>query len=304
MKKKILVIAGGISNEREISLRSGQHVAEQLKKAGYDVILGDPQDKDFDLGVIGKGVFVALPMLHGQGGEDGLIQAELEKHGILYVGSRPKACQKRYSKDKCKVIMAEHGILTPAWQVVDKQQFDKSGLRESAYVLKPIRGGSSIDMLIVHNPDHQPVDENYVMSLFEKYDHMLLEELIEGQEVTVGILGDKPLPLIQIIPPAGEEFDFTNKYNGKTTEIPNPPDISIEKQQEAQATALRMHEVIGCRDISRTDMIIAENGAIYVLEINTAPGMTEASLYPKAVQAAGINMPDFMETLVLLGAKR
>ncbi len=301
---KILVLSGGGSNEREISLRSGEHVCRALEIVGHIVTMADPANKDFVLSEITRNIDLVVIMLHGVGGEDGTVQSELDTLGIPYIGSKPKSCRLAIDKVATKKLMAEQGILTPAWQVVDKGQFLMSGLREGSYVLKPIRGGSSIDTLIVLNPEHQYINEADIDNLFERNGTMLLEELVTGEEITVGVLGDDVLPVLQIIPPLGEQFDYENKYNGKTKEVVNPPGIGKSVMREAQEVARRLHEIVGCRHLSRTDMIIADNGALCVLEINTIPGMTEQSLYPKAAQAAGYDMPALFEELIRLGIKQ
>lgn len=302
--RRILLLCGGESNEREVSLRSGLAVYKALKVAGYNIRMADTARKNFDLTSICEDIDVILPILHGAGGEDGVIQKQIEVLGIKYFGSGPEACALTFDKVICKERLAENGVLTPLWEVVDRQQFNLSTLRRRSFVLKPISGGSTIDTLIVHNPQHTQLEGDAMDSLFRQYKYMLLEELIEGQEITVGIVGERALPVIQIVPPKGEEFDYTNKYNGKTREIPNPSDISRNLQREAQRLALRVHHITGCQHISRTDMIIDASGAMYVLEINTMPGMTEQSLIPKAALELGVKMEELVTQFVELSDKR
>lgn len=293
---RVLVLSGGSDEEHEISARSGTNVLAALLSAGYETLMADPLDPGLD--VIVSGYDVVLPILHGGIGENGVLQQRLEQLGVPYLGSSSAVCATTIDKVAYKELLAENGYLTPNWQVVDRGGFEGSGLRRSSYVLKPISGGSSIDMLIIHNPEHQLVPEAQITALFKRHEHMLLEELIEGEEITVGVLDQKALPVIQIIPPIGEEFDYENKYNGRTQEIVNPDSIFEQVQSDAQKLALATHKLFGCRHLSRTDMIVADNGSIYLLEINTMPGLTKQSLFPKAAAAAGYSMPKLVEQFV------
>jgi D-alanine-D-alanine ligase len=300
MQKSILVLYGGNSNEREVSLRSGANVAKQLQANGHHVLLRDTAEPGFDLSQLVHEFDVVLPMLHGAGGEDGVLQREFDRLGVPYFGSDAEACVLTFNKVACKERLSENGIMTPPWEVVDQRQFESSPLRRRSYVLKPIAGGSTIDTLIVHNPEHQPVDEQAYAKLFKRYKKMLLEELIEGQEITVPVLGEQPLPVILIVPPLGEEFDYENKYNGRSQEIAQPHQLPMHLQSKAQKLALQVHRLTGCRHLSRTDIIIAEDGGMYVLETNTLPGMTEQSLVPKAAAVVGLDMSALVERFVIL----
>ncbi len=297
------MLGGGESNEREVSLRSADSVAAALEESEYRVVRADPSDKDFKLEQLVATIDVVFPILHGVGGEDGSLQSRLEALGIPFLGSGSEAARLTFNKVLCKERLAEHGILTPNWEIVDRQTFARSDLARSSYVLKPISGGSSIDALVVHNPQHQQAMQTDFDKIFGRYGDMLLEELIEGQEITVAILADQPLPTILIVPPAGGEFDYNNKYNGKSQEIPRPDSIPNRLQEIAQRLAVDIHKLTDCRHLSRTDMIIAQNGAIYALEINTMPGLTKQSLFPKAVSAAGMTMTELVDRLVTMVLK-
>jgi D-alanine-D-alanine ligase len=294
---KILLLAGGRSNEREVSLRSGDNIEAALRKSGHDVRRLDPADKDFVLAEAVAGVDVVFPILHGEGGEDGVLQAELEKLNLPFLGSGSEAARLTINKLEYKKRLADSGILTPEWQMVNADDVREAGLIHQPFVLKPIEGGSSIDTFIVHDPQRQALDFEEPL---KRYGSMLLERLIEGQEITVGVLGDEALPVILIIPPSGEEFDYENKYNGKTQEITNPKQIPAGLQKEAQELALRVHRVMGCRHLSRTDIIITPGGSLYVLETNTIPGLTEQSLFPKAALGQGMEISDLVEKMITL----
>jgi D-alanine-D-alanine ligase len=294
---KILLLAGGKSNEREVSLRTGDNIEAALSKAGYDILRLDPANKDFDLAKVVADVDLVFPILHGEGGEDGVLQAEMERLKVPFLGSGSEVAKLTFNKVAYKKRLAEHGILTPNWQVVNLDDFGEAGLIHQSFVLKPIQGGSSIDTFIVHNPRHQAL--NFQEPL-RRYGSMLLEELIEGQEITVGVLGHEALPVILIIPPPGEEFDYDNKYNGKTQEITNPRQVPAKLQKDAQELALKVHRLMGCRHLSRTDIIVSPSGSLYVLETNTIPGLTKQSLLPKAAHAKGLEATDLVEKMVML----
>jgi D-alanine-D-alanine ligase len=283
---KVLVLLGGISNEREVSLRSGRAVIDALKANGQGVFEYDTE-KGFDglAEFLGK-VDCVFPILHGKGGEDGTVQAELEKLGLKYLGSDSKVSKICYDKVEFKEILERLGIPTPKGEVVTKQSIAASPLIRSPYVLKPIDGGSTIDAYIIRDPANQSYDPR----VFDHYQLMLLEELVEGIEITVPVLGSAALPVIEVIPPEGKEFDYENKYNGATQELCPPLHVDEAKQKEVQELAVLIHKEVGARHISRTDMIIDKEGKNWVLELNTIPGLSDQSLTPVAAKVAGMDM--------------
>lgn len=289
---KIAVLKGGSSREREVSLRSAAAVAKALVEAGYKV-------EEYDTKVGFEGILeveadLVFPILHGAGGEDGSIQSFLEEHQLKYLGSNAQACRDSFNKAVFKSMLEPMGIPLPRSEVVDAAGFASSRLAERPFVLKPIDGGSSLDTFIVRtgNRDEVPND------IFERYGKMLLEELIEGDEITIGILGEEALPVIEIVPPVDEEFDYDNKYNGKTQELCPPQHIELPVQHKAQELALQVHRAIKCRHLSRVDIMIDPTGNPYVLELNTIPGLTDQSLYPRAAQVHGLSMSRLMQRLV------
>lgn len=288
MSKKVLVLQGGTSGEREVSLRSGASVAGWLRATGCDVVTADPADPDFNLEKLTLACDAVFPILHGAGGEDGVLQLQLEAMGKPFLGSGSAACELTFDKAKYRAFVADKGVRVAKGEAVDRLAFDRSELRKQPYVLKPINGGSSVDTLILRNPGDEP-DDAFFDKLFLKYPNMLLERLIEGQELTVGILGDRALPVILIVPPADGEFDYANKYNGRTRETVDPPEVAAKSLSEAQELAVKLHNITGCRHLSRSDMILTLAGELYVLETNTIPGMTDQSLFPKMAAAAGLD---------------
>lgn len=295
---KVTILAGGVSDEREVSLRSAACVERALKESGYLVAM-------LDTGVVAESQLAAdlesadivFPVLHGKGGEDGSIQKLLEKYSTPYVGADSVVSELCFDKWKYRQAVSEFEIPLAEGALVTKNEFWNSEMAQKPFVLKPYDGGSSVDTFIIRNPSK--ADETAINTAFKKYERMLLEELIEGQEITVGVLGDEVLPVIEIIPPSDGEFDYENKYNGKSQELCPPQHINKPLQQEAQRIAKLIHTKLGIRDMSRTDIIIrSSDNALFVLETNTIPGMTDQSLLPKAAAAAGYDMQTTVTMLI------
>lgn len=287
---KVLVLLGGNSNEREVSLRSGKAVAEALKTAGHEVSEYDPRQGYGGLAQFVGKVDCVFPILHGRGGEDGEVQAELEKLGLKYLGADSKVSKVCFDKELFKKELDKLNILTPEREIVTKQSIQNSNITKKPYVLKPVQGGSSVDTFVVRD-----LSKPYDPRVFDHYQLMMLEELIEGTEITIPVLGNSALPVIEIIPPQGQEFDYENKYNGATQEICPPQHVDAAKQQEAQRIAELVHIKVGVRHLSRTDIIIDKDGKLWVLELNTIPGLTNQSLFPKAAAVAGISMQQLVQ---------
>jgi D-alanine-D-alanine ligase len=297
----ILVLAGGDSGEREVSLRSGAAVAAALQSTGHEVELFDPAKQAISSTLAAK-YDLAFPILHGAGGEDGTLQMQLETIGLPYVGSAAKACQLTFDKPTYKRTLAQADITLPEGTLVRNQDAPAHPLFQAPFVLKPYDGGSSVDTFIVRDVATAPWDD--IRRALEKYDEMLLEELIEGVEVTVGVLGEQALPVIEIVPPEHGEFDYENKYNGATQELCPPEHVDMAVQQAAQELGVKIHQLCDCRDFSRTDMIVTPDNRLVVLETNPLPGMTDQSLLPKAAGVAGITMLELCNQLVTMAADR
>lgn len=293
--KTVLLLAGGTSNEREVSLRSGDTVEKALKEAGHKVTRVDPINIDFDINNYAKTVDVAFIALHGAGGEDGLIQQQLERAGIPYATSGVKASKLCWNKWKFKQFLNQNDICASQGILVTEE--DTSGPEFSRpFILKPIEGGSSIDTVIARRPTAESLIK--ARKYLKKYHQMLLEELVEGVEVTVVVLGDDVLPVIEIIPPLNQEFDYVNKYNGASQEIVPTTNIDTALQLKIQDLALKIHKLARCKGMSRTDMIIDRSGQIHVIEANTIPGLSVQSLLPKAAEAAGLTMAQVVSLLI------
>jgi len=296
----ILILQGGNSPEREVSLRSAANVAKALRELRHTVTTYDTKEGLEGLTAQLARANVVFPVLHGQGGEDGTVQDFLESYRVAFVGSKAEASRKCFNKATAKKLFEENALPTPRWEEVTAEGFATSPLISAPYVLKPHSGGSSIDTIIVRNP----ADYKMNLNVFERHGgKMILEELIVGTEMTVAILGAEALPVVEIIPPEGKDFDYENKYNGKTREICPPETITESIQEEAQSLAEQAHELLGARHYSRVDIMMSSNGELYVLEINTIPGLTEQSLFPKAAEAAGLPMSTVVERLIDMAVK-
>jgi D-alanine-D-alanine ligase len=297
----VLLLQGGNSGEREVSLRSGATINKALDQLGYRVTLADPADTLFDLKKMTANVDVVFSALHGHGGEDGVLQQALEELGVAYTGSGPEASALCFDKWLYKQFLHVAKLPVAEGQLVSLHRFDQS-LFLKPYVLKPCDEGSSLDTQIVRQPTAKT--KAVSLRLLETHTEMLLEQLIVGTEITVGIFDKTPLPVIEIVPPKGREFDYANKYNGKTQELCPPKHVTVSLQKQAQALALHIHNITGCRDMSRTDIMIDKDNNLFVLETNTIPGLTHQSLLPKMLQQAGITMPAFVDQLLKLALSR
>lgn len=293
-----LVLGGGISPEKEVSLRSAAAVRGALEQLGHTVTQLDPAtvaiDALLEKAAKTDGVF---PILHGVGGEDGAIQSKLEQANLPYFGPSAASCQATFDKAHFKKILIKHGIRTPLSNVISAGDLQDEPLTHKPFVLKPIGGGSSIDTFIIRSI---PFDSAPLLEALSRYETMLIEEFIEGSEITVGILEDEALPVVEIIPPLNQEFDYENKYNGATQELCPPVNVSTEIQQRAQALALKTHYATNCRHLSRTDMLVNSDGELYVIDTNTIPGLTDQSLYPKAAAAAGLGWTELVKRFTQL----
>ncbi len=296
----ILILCGGDSPEREISLKSGSAVAEAFRSLAHKVTVFDPIEGVQAVTNKLRDADVVLPILHGKNGEDGSLQRIFEDAGTKYLGSDSKVSAITFDKVRTHEVLSGAPIRMPQYETVSLDTFKESVLIKNPFVLKPVSGGSSLDTVIATVVNKEIYDR--CEEILTKYDNMLLEELVVGLEITVPILGEEPLPVIAIIPPENKVFDYENKYNGQTKELCPVPDdlLTQELQGQAQKLALDVHRLLGARHLSRTDIIVADDGTMYVLELNTMPGMTTQSLFPKSAQCAGLTMQELVEKLVTL----
>jgi len=295
---KVLVLLGGESTEREVSLRSGKSVMDALSGLDYEVICYDPVDGAEGLSSAVARADVVLPILHGDNGEDGAMQSILEDAGKPFLGSSSDVSRVTIDKQLTHEKLEAAGVKMPKFAVVNAGELDSNELSRKPFVLKTIDGGSSVDIIIARTVDDAVLAK--ASEVLGRRGKMIIEELVDGLEITVPVLGSQALPVIAIIPPENGEFDYSNKYNGSTKEIcPVPSSLTTTLvQQEAQKLALKVHQTLGARHLSRTDMIVRPDGEIVVLELNTMPGMTAQSLFPKAALIAGYSMEKLADTFV------
>ncbi len=295
----IAVLMGGPSTEHDISVRSGQAVVAALEKLGLrpqPVLVGDER---FQLPPETEAVFVAL---HGTFGEDGTVQQLLEERGVAYTFSGPTASAKAFDKTVSKQEFAAAGVATPRSIVVERGRREFTALQEFRWpvVVKPARQGSSIGVVFAANPREL---KHACLAAGQYGDQVLIEESVAGRELTVAVLDDRALPVIEIRP-RERFFDFRAKYTAGQTEYCVPAPLEDSVRDRAQGLALAAHRCLGCRDLSRVDMMMDGEGNLFVLEVNTVPGFTETSLVPKAARADGITFPQLCGRLVKQAMRR
>jgi D-alanine-D-alanine ligase len=296
-KLNITVMLGGPSAEREVSLRTGAAVAKALRSLGHEVHEVDPRDGSFVLPPKTDVVFLAL---HGTYGEDGTVQKQLDKLGVPYTGCDAEASRIAFDKVLTKQSCMQKGVPTAAFAVVSSAEAPLPAGLPPPLVVKPSRQGSSVGLQFVERAEDWP--KAIAESL--KFDtEVLAEEKITGRETTVGILGGKVLPVVEVRPKAGT-YDYKNKYTTGATEYFCPADFDEATTKRIQTAAIGAFRAIGGRDYSRVDVMVRPDGSPVVLEVNTLPGMTETSLLPKAAAAAGINYEQLCQRMIELALKR
>jgi D-alanine-D-alanine ligase len=295
----IAVLMGGASAEREVSMRSGAAVVNALTTTGAKVVPMDIRDTAFTIPAEVDVVFVAL---HGTFGEDGALQRILEERGIAYTGSDPEASARAFDKIVAKQCFLAARISTPKYEVLDRAQAEWRRVEALGFplVVKPARQGSSVGISIV--PDGSALKQ--ACETAWRYDErLLIEQFIAGRELTVGIFEGRALPVIEIHPKDGF-FTYEAKYTRGQSDYLVPAPLDAKTESRAKALALRANDCLGCRDLSRVDIILAENGELYVLEVNTIPGFTETSLVPKAARAVGMEFSNLCARLVEMALAR
>jgi D-alanine-D-alanine ligase len=298
-KLRVAVLMGGDSAEREVSLHTGAQVLDALDRDRYDAFAVDAaalkQPNGMSSLATADVVFIAL---HGPGGEDGAIQGLLQWMGLPYTGSGVAASAVAMDKDLCKRVLRDAGIPVPRSRAVTRDTPADEFLEgmHTPLVVKPNRQGSSFGMTIVH----REVEAADAVRLALRYDSAcLLEEFVSGTEITIAALGNecpRILPAIEIVP-AGEFYDYASKYEEGGSRHIVPARIAPEAARRAADYAARSHQALGCRGMSRTDMIV-RGDEVVVLEVNTIPGMTRTSLLPDAAAAAGIPFPALLDGLI------
>lgn len=309
----VLVLAGGLSHERDVSLRSGRRVAEALRRVGVEV-----EESDVDAGLAERlrtdPPGAVFPLLHGVTGEDGALRQVLDLYGVPYVGAAPDACRRAFDKPVAATLARAAGICTPDSVVLGHDTFrelgatalmravlDRIGL---PLVVKPARGGSALGVAVVRDPAELP---SAMVNCFAYGQAALIERYVEGVEVAVTVVdtGDGPrtLPAVEIRPDSGF-YDYEARYTAGATQFVVPAEVGPAVAAACAEVALLAHRVLGLRDLSRSDLVIDTDGVPWFLEVNVAPGMTETSLVPLAAEAAGLELGVLCRDLLATAASR
>jgi len=311
--ERIVVLAGGLSPEREVSLRSGDRVRDVLAEAGIHAVVADADAALLSM-LRADPPSAVFPAIHGVCGEDGAIREVLGLLGVPYVGSVASACQMAFDKPTAKAIATGAGLATPPSVTLPRETFHDLGaaavidlivakLGLPLYV-KPSRGGSALGAGPVRAATDLP---SAVLSCFAYGDTALIERFISGTEVAVGVIdvgqGPQALPAVEIVPGEGE-YDYAARYTAGKTEFYVPARLDDDILAQVADIAVAAHTVLGLRDLSRTDLIVDEAGTAWFLEVNVAPGMTETSTLPLALEASGHSFGRTCVTLLEQAAAR
>lgn len=303
----VAVLSGGLSHEREVSLRSGRRLSAALRSVGLVV---EEWDADGNLLTRLKehrpdAVVVAL---HGGEGENGSVQTILELVGVPFVGTDSRACRRAWDKPTAKAELARAGLATPEWAVLPHATFRELGAKPvlAAMVdrlglplmLKPDQGGSALGAQVVRDAADLPAA---MVGCLAYGDTVLAEHFVEGVEVAVAVIdgpdGPQALPPVEIVPENGV-YDYTARYTAGLTDFHAPARLDEKSAQAVGELAVAAHRLLGLRDVSRTDAIVAPDGTVHFLEVNVSPGLTETSLLPMAVEAAGQSLGDIYAALI------
>ena len=295
--KKIGVLMGGLSAEREISLQSGEHVYQTLVNQGYDAVRIFV-DRDIDMVLRQAQVDLVFNALHGRYGEDGCIQGLLEILGVPYTGSGVLASSLSMHKVKAKELFRLHNLPTPPHYVMERERFvdleDVHGAFGFPVIVKPAGEGSSVGVAVARNMDEL---EAACEDAFAFDDSLLVERYIPGKEVHVAVLNNQALGGIEVAPHA-EIFDYQAKYFAGHADYHLPPRLSRERYNGVLTQALRAHQALGCAGATRVNMIVSDLGNEYILEVNTLPGLLPRSLLPRIAEHAGMGFAELVEAVI------
>ena len=303
----VVVLAGGLSHERDVSLRSGRRAAEALRDAGLEV-----EERDVDAALLPElqadPPACVLPLLHGESGEDGALREVLELFGLSYVGSPPQSCRVAFDKPVAKTVVAAAGLHVPRGVTLPAETFRElgaatvmSGLVRSLGLplfVKPAKGGSALGGSVVREVGDLPAA---MVNAYAYGDTALVEAFVEGVEVAVPVVetdaGPQALPAVAIFPDGGV-YDYAARYTAGATEFQVPAKLDDDVATACASAAVTAHQALGLRDLSRSDLIVDAEGVVWFLEVNVAPGLTETSTLPLAVQAAGLDLGTLIADLV------
>lgn len=289
-KKNIAVLMGGPGAERAVSLNSGAAVVKALRSLGANVTEIDVHGPDFELPA---GTDLAFNIIHGTFGEDGQLQALLDARGVPYTGEGEVGSRLAFDKIASKKRFVAAGVPTAKWEIVAKGDAPTLSL---PFVVKPPREGSSVGVHIVQ--DTVALDAA-LEDCFARDTEVLVEEFVQGKELTVGVVGDEAFPVVEIVPKV-DFYSYENKYTKGASEYFCPARLYADTTARVQAAALAAHRSLGLEVYSRVDVLLDAQGNPYVLEVNTIPGMTETSLLPKGAAAVGVNFAQLCERIAAL----
>lgn len=310
---RVVVLAGGLSHERDVSIRSGRRVADALRGAGVEVEIRDI-DASLLPSLAQDRPAAVFPTLHGATGEDGAVHGILNLLGLPYVGSSPTACRQAFDKPSAKDRIRKSGLSTPDWVAIPKSTFRDLGARavmdavtsslKLPLFVKPAQGGSSLGASRVTRPEDLP---SAMVNCFAYDGTALIEHFIKGREIAVSVIdtgsGPLTLPAVEIVADSGS-YDYAARYTAGMTEFFTPARLTPAEAAAVADLAVQAHQVLGLRDISRTDLILDADGTPWFLEVNVAPGLTETSLLPMAVAAADLDLGILYRDLVRAAAAR
>ncbi|GAA3534813.1 D-alanine--D-alanine ligase [Amycolatopsis ultiminotia] len=311
--RTVAVLAGGLSHERDVSLRSGRRLSAALRAEGLTV-----DEWDTDAGLLERlrtqrpdAVVVAL---HGGEGENGSVQTVLEMLDVPFVGTNSQGCRRAWDKPTAKAFVQQAGFATPEWIVLPHSTFRELGAQSVLdamveqlglpLILKPDQGGSALGTQVVREAAELPAA---MVGCFAYGDTVLAERFVDGVEVAVTVIegenGAEALPAVEIVPENGV-YDYTARYTAGLTDFFTPARISDEAAKAVGELAVAAHQWLGLRDISRTDAVITTDGTVHFLEVNLSPGLTETSTVPMAVEAAGKSLGSVFSDLVVRAVTR
>ena len=309
----VVVLAGGLSHERDVSLRSGRRVSQALRSRGVEVV-----ESDVDSSLLPRLTdlpgAVVFPVLHGETGEDGALREVLELLEVPFVGSVGSACRVAFDKSIATTVITDAGLATPRQVALPHEIFRELGAQALVRALgqqvgfpmmvKPSRSGSALGCSKVSQPEQLP---SAMVGAYAYGPVAVVEHFVEGREVAVAVVdcgeGPTALPIVEIRPDSGV-YDYTARYTAGATRFLCPAEFDDDIAQRCSTLALRVHDVLGLRDLSRTDMIVTDAGDPVYLEVNVSPGMTETSSVPLAMEAAGWSLGQMCADLVRAAADR
>ncbi|MGI6876485.1 D-alanine--D-alanine ligase family protein [Amycolatopsis sp. 3B14] len=309
----VAVLAGGLSHERDVSLRSGRRLSAALREQGLTV-----EEWDTDAGLLDRlrseRPDAAVVALHGGQGENGSVQTVLEMLKVPYVGTSSRGCRRAWDKPTAKAVLSASGYATPDWVVLPHSTFRELGAQGVLdaivdhlglpLILKPDQGGSALGAQVVRDAAELPAA---MVGCFAYGDTVLAERLVEGVEVAVAVVerdGEpEALPAVEIVPESGV-YDYTSRYTAGLTDFFAPARLPEESAKAVGELAVAAHKLLGLRDISRTDAIVTVDGAVQFLEVNSSPGLTETSTVPMAIETAGTSLGAVFADLVARAIRR